>query len=44
MDQSTKFWEKIAGRHSKQPIADEATYQKKLQVTRKYFWSDMEVL
>ncbi len=44
MDQSTKFWDKIAERYSKQPIADEAAYQKKLQVTREYFRPDMELL
>ena len=44
MDQSAKFWDKIAERYSKKPIADEAAYQKKLQVTREYFRSDMEVL
>jgi ubiquinone/menaquinone biosynthesis C-methylase UbiE len=44
MDQSTKFWDKIATRYSKQPIADEAAYQKKLQITREYFQPDMEVL
>ena len=44
MDQSAKFWDKIAERYSKQPIADEAAYQKKLRVTRKYFRPDMEVL
>ena len=44
MDQSVKFWDKIAERYSKQPIADEAAYQKKLQVTREYFRRDMEVL
>ena len=44
MDQSAKFWDKIAERYSKQPIADEAAYQKKLQVTREYFRPDMEVL
>jgi ubiquinone/menaquinone biosynthesis C-methylase UbiE len=44
MNQSTKFWDKIAERYSKQPIADEAAYQKKLQVTREYFQPDMEVL
>ncbi len=44
MDQSTKFWDKIAQRYSKQPIADEETYQKKLKVTREYFRPDMEVL
>ena len=44
MEQSAKFWDKIAERYSKRPIADEAAYQKKLQVTRKYFRLDMEVL
>ncbi len=44
MDQSAKFWDKIAERYSNQPIADEAAYQKKLQVTREYFQPDMEVL
>jgi ubiquinone/menaquinone biosynthesis C-methylase UbiE len=44
MNQSTKFWDKIAERYSKKPIADEAAYQKKLQVTREYFQPDMEVL
>ncbi len=44
MDRSTKFWDKIAESYSKQPIADEAAYEKKLQVTREYFHPDMEVL
>lgn len=44
MDQSTKFWDKIAERYSRQPIADEATYKKKLQVTREYLQPGMEVL
>ena len=44
MDQSAKFWDKIAEKYSKQPIADEAAYQKKLQITRGYFNPDMEVL
>ncbi len=43
-DQSAKFWNKFAERYSKQPVADEADYQKKLQVTREYFQPDMEVL
>ena len=43
MDRSF-FWNKIAKRYSKQPIADEAAYRKKLQVTRDYFRPDMEVL
>ncbi len=44
MHHSAKFWDKIAERYSKQPIADEAAYQKKLQVTQKYFQPEMEVL
>jgi len=44
MDQAAKFWDKIAERYSKQPIVDEETYQKQLQITREYFQPDMEVL
>ena len=44
MTTSTKFWDKIADRYSKQPIADEASYQKKLKVTQDYFKPDMSVL
>ena len=44
MDQSAKFWDKIAERYSKKPVADELAYQKKLKVTREYFRPYMEVL
>lgn len=44
MDKSTRFWDRIAKRYSRQPIADEAAYQKKLEVTRHYFRPEMEVL
>lgn len=44
MEQTAQFWDKISDRYSKQPIADEAAYQKKLKVTREYFRPDMEVL
>ena len=44
MDPSAKFWDRIAKRYSKQPIADEAAYQKKLEITREYLRPDMEVL
>jgi ubiquinone/menaquinone biosynthesis C-methylase UbiE len=44
MDQSAKFWDRIAERDSRRPVADEAAYQKKLQVTREHFHPDMEVL
>jgi ubiquinone/menaquinone biosynthesis C-methylase UbiE len=44
MTQSSKFWDKTSARYSKSPIADEGAYQKKLDVTRKYFRPDMNVL
>lgn len=44
MEQSAKFWDKVAERYAKRPIADEAAYQKKLEVTRRYFRPNMEVL
>ena len=44
MSNSAKFWDKIAEKYSKEPIADEAAYQKKLQVTQEYLKPNMEVL
>ncbi|MBE9062923.1 class I SAM-dependent methyltransferase [cf. Phormidesmis sp. LEGE 11477] len=44
MNASAKFWDKVAEKYAKQPIADEAAYQQKLAVTRNYFRPDMEVL
>ena len=44
MHQPSKFWDKHAERYSKSPVADEDSYQKKLQVTREYLQPDMEVL
>lgn len=44
MTTSAKFWNNIAEGYAKQPISDEAAYQKKLQVTREYFQPSMEVL
>lgn len=44
MDPSSRFWDRIAARYARQPVADEASYQTKLQVTRSYFRPDMEVL
>lgn len=41
---TTNFWDRIALKYSKQPIADEAAYQQKLKVTRSYFRPDMELL
>ena len=44
MNHPAKFWDKTAEKYSKQPIADEAAYQKKLQVTQQYLKPNMEVL
>ena len=40
----SRFWDRVAEGYAKKPVADEAAYQKKLQVTRDYFRPDMEVL
>lgn len=42
--QEGKFWDRMAENYSKQPIADEAAYQKKLQITQQYLKKDMNVL
>jgi ubiquinone/menaquinone biosynthesis C-methylase UbiE len=44
VNHSAKFWDRIAARYSKQPVADEATYQRKLALTREYLRPDMLVL
>ena len=44
MSRSARFWDRVAERYSKSPIADEAAYRKKLQVSRDYFRPDMTVL
>ena len=44
MNRTAKFWDRVSEGYSKQPIADEAAYQKKLEVTRDYLTSDMELL
>lgn len=44
MTRSTRFWDRIAARYARKPVADEAAYQKKLAVTREYLRPDMEVL
>lgn len=37
------FWDKIADKYSKTPIADEAAYQKKLEISRQFFTPDMKL-
>ena len=41
--QSLLFWDLLAKRYSKQPIADQAAYEKKLEVTRSYLTPESEV-
>jgi ubiquinone/menaquinone biosynthesis C-methylase UbiE len=43
-DQRARFWDRIATRYARRPVADEAAYQKKLEVTRQYLRPDMQVL
>jgi len=44
MGDASRFWDRMARRYSRQPVADEAAYQKKIEVTRKYLTPDSEVL
>ncbi len=41
---SPKFWDRIADRYARTPVADEAAYQTKLQVTQGYLRPDMDLL
>ncbi|KAA3649281.1 MAG: class I SAM-dependent methyltransferase [Proteobacteria bacterium] len=44
MASTPRFWDFIAERYARQPVADEAAYQTKLRVSREYFRPDMQVL
>ena len=44
MSRSARFWDRNAARYAQSPIADEAAYERKLQVSRAYFRPDMAVL
>ncbi len=44
MDRSPGFWNLLAKRYSRQPIADETAYQMKLAKTQTRFKPDMQVL
>ena len=43
-DPRAKFWDGIAERYARTPIADEASYQKKLEITQGYLRPNMAVL
>jgi 2-polyprenyl-3-methyl-5-hydroxy-6-metoxy-1,4-benzoquinol methylase len=38
------FWDRTAEKYANDPIADEAAYQRKLEMTRRYFTPESEVL
>ncbi len=39
-----RFWDRIADRYARKPIADQAAYEKKLDITRKYLHEDAGIL
>ena len=44
MPDKAKFWDRIAEKYSKQPIAQQKAYEIKLDLTREYFTPDSKVL
>ena len=44
MSRSTKFWDRMAKGYARLPVADEASYRKKLEITRGYVKPDIAVL
>ena len=41
---SPTFWDRIAEKYAARPVADQETYEKKLEVTRRYLQPEMKVL
>lgn len=44
MNSSERFWNWLAKRYAKRPVADEAVYQRKLEITQGYLRPYMQVL
>lgn len=44
MAEASRFWDRLADKYARQPIADEEAYRTKLKVTQGYFRPDMDVL
>lgn len=44
MKESSRFWDRTATSYSRMPIADQPSYERKLEITRSYFRADMELL
>lgn len=43
MDSTARFWDRIAERYAKQPVADEDAYREKLRITREYLEPQAEL-
>ncbi len=43
-DKRSRFWDRIAGKYSRQPIKDEAAYEKKLEETQRFLEPHMELV
>ena len=44
MKPSARFWDRIAEKYARTPVADEAAYQHKLKITQSYLHQEMELL
>lgn len=44
MTKNARFWDRMAAKYARKPIADEAAYERKLSVTREYLTPDSMVL
>lgn len=44
MGDEAGFWDKRAEKYARRPVADQESYDKKLEMTRRYFRNDSEVL
>jgi 2-polyprenyl-3-methyl-5-hydroxy-6-metoxy-1,4-benzoquinol methylase len=44
MKEQARFWDWMAQRYARQPVADEASYREKLERTQEYFRADCQVL
>ena len=44
MNDEARFWDKRAEKYAQRPLADQAAYEKKLEITRRYFNPDSVVL
>ena len=44
MSNEARFWDKRAEKYAQRPVSDQAAYEKKLEITRRYLRPDSEVL